>query len=475
MVALVNKAFSLAILSYRIAQQTGQVPFWIVSVFVIYIPFEDFILKWFPLPLPVINGIRMIPEFILYWLLFKVLSERISSGKTIRKTPIDTILIIFFISSIISILINGAFQISSFMNIRTIWRYLSVYYIVVNLDISREQISKIFKYIIIIGLIQAYLASLQFFLPERVNQILFARPGTLAALGKLKEGATFGTFSDSANLSSFLLLATTVYLVSVFINSRYLIPKKIELLNILVLFFGIFATKKRAALVISLSLIILVFYYLKKNKNIVIIMWFSGILALLGVILFPLFDLVTTTNYSSSENLDLMSYFTEIFSPKYWQETASQSRIFVIIQVCTALIKSGSWFGFGPSLWAAYNGISNTLFLSSGEERHLWRVLYVFEDPYWFAVLGYFGIIGLLLFWFVLWHLHRASKLLIRFSLFKEYKTLGVMFCTFTVSAYFYSFVERIFVLRGFSFYYWLLAGLVINACYAEKRKKKAM
>ncbi len=468
MVALVNKALSLAILSYRIAQQTGQVPFWIVSVFVIYIPFEDFILKWMPFPSSLINLIRMIPEFILYWLLFKVLRSRISCGQEIRKTPIDILVIAFFLASLISIAVNGAFQIASIMNLRNMWRYLSVYYILVNIDLSRKQISSILKNIIIVGLIEACLASIQFFLPEKVNQILFARPGTMAALGRMKDGASFGTFSEAANLSSFLLIIAAVLLTSIYIKSSSLIPNKLEIANLAILFFGIFATKKRAALVVFFYLIILIFFYLKKNKNLAKILWCSGVLALLTSLFLPLINISSSPD-SSSSNIDLMSYFTEIFSQKYWEETASHSRIFVIIQVCSALIKSGSWFGFGPSLWSAYHGIIDSVNLSSEQEQHLWRILHVFEDPYWFAILAYLGVVGILLYWFILLRLYRASQSLIKFSLCNEYKSLGIIFCSITICAYAYSFIERAFLLRGFSFYYWLLAGLVINAYFAQK------
>lgn len=459
--------------SYKNAQQNGYLPLWIVSAIAIYIPFEDFILKWFPLPLSLINLIRLIPELCLYILLFRIIQERIKSGKGIRITPIEPLIIAFFLAATVSIVVNGASLPGSIMNLRTNWRYLSVYYILVNIDISKEQIANLVEKIKIAGLIEAYIAAFQFFLPDGLTRTLFARAGTMAAQGTIKAGASFGTFSESANLSSFLLLITGVFFTSIYSNYAYLIPPPQDLAHIFVLFFALFASKKRAALLMALILAIIVLFHLRRRRNIAWLLWVGSLAGLIVIVLFvPLFNEFFIAA-QSTEKVDLLSYFTEIFDPKYWEETASQSRGFVIEKVCRALVESGSWFGFGPSLISVYHGISEALNLNSVDQEHLWEVLYVFDDPYWFAILGYFGIVGILLYWLVLLRLYQASQTLVKYAIHPEYRNLGSMFSAITMGAYLYSFVERIFRLRAFSFYFWLLAGLVINALYVQEQQRQ--
>ncbi|MGD1899155.1 MAG: hypothetical protein ACFB16_19655 [Phormidesmis sp.] len=79
-------------------------------------------------------------------------------------------------------------------------------------------------------------------------------------------------------------------------------------------------------------------------------------------------------------------------------------------------------------------------------------------------MLGYFGIVGMGIYAVMIWRLFRASSWLIKFSPEPEYRRLGVIFCSIVVFTIFYNFIERILQIRGFSLYFWLFAGLVINA-----------
>jgi hypothetical protein len=77
--------------------------------------------------------------------------------------------------------------------------------------------------------------------------------------------------------------------------------------------------------------------------------------------------------------------------------------------------------------------------------------------------MGYFGVVGLLIYWFILLRLYVVSRNLMKITAVSEYKSLAIIFCTIVIVAFVYSFVERIFKARDFSIYFWLLAGLVVN------------
>ena len=197
-----RQTLSIPFASFQEAKIRGTLSFWIISAIAAYTPFEDFLVGWLPIPQVAKYGVRFIPEIFLYTLLFNLIYRKIRLGEKIRKTPIDILIIAFFLSSFISIIVNHASIPGSVANLRTNWRYLSVYYLLVNLDISQQQLASIIKKIIAIGIIQSVITFFQFFLP----------PGFRVAMSggycdkALTKRASCGTFFDSAILSGFMLI-----------------------------------------------------------------------------------------------------------------------------------------------------------------------------------------------------------------------------------------------------------------------------
>ena len=460
--------------SFKEAKKTGQLAFWLISAIAVYTPFEDFLVGWLPIPQVAQLGVRFIPEIILYSLLANLIYQKITSGSRIRKTPIDILIIAFFISSFISIVVNHASIPGSVANLRTNWRYLSVYYLLVNLEISQQQFASIIRKIIAIGFIQSVITFFQFFLPASVKVAMSGGYCDKA----LTKRASCGTFFDSAILSGFMLIITAVIFSDLYINSTSLIPEKSQLLNIFLTFFATFASKKRAALLVALIIPLIVFFSLKRLKNIAIITWASLLLIFLISFVSPLTSIQansgTSTSTGASESTDVSSYFTSIFSQEYWQHSWKSSRGWMISNTTNALIKSGSWFGFGPELGSVKEAITPHL-VEPEDRARLQRNLYVFDDPYWFAVMAYFGIVGLSLYWLVLWRLYQAAKFVLFSTVSQQERTIALMAQTLVIIAFFYSFVERLFRLRPFSFYFWLICGLLVNIyCRHQERVGKA-
>ena len=142
----------------------------------------------------------------------------------------------------------------------------------------------------------------------------------------------------------------------------------------------------------------------------------------------------------------------------------------MILTTTSSLVKSGSWFGFGPELGSVKRGIMP--YLSNPDDQgRLQRNLYVFDDPYWFAVMAYFGVVGLVIYWLILWRLYQAAKTVLLFHLSQQERTIVIMAQTLVMIAFFYSFVERLFRVRPFSFYFWLICGLLVNIyCRYQER-----
>lgn len=457
--------------SFREARREEELSFWLIATLACYSPFEDIIAAWLPVPRPVRTLFRFIPEIILYSIFVRVIYQRLRSGEGIRKTPIDIPVAAVFISAACSILVNGASPPGSIANLRTNWRYLAMYYSLVNLDFTHKQVKNLIKAIKTVGIVQGVLASIQFFLPTRVN-IAFAAGHCSKAEHK---GASCGTFLDSAILSGFLIVAAIVALTRTYAYSGELIPGLRDLFNTGLVYFGLFASKKRAALLVGLFVPFLVFLFLKRRRNLAIATWVAMALGSAAFFFLSSVEInavagVHAKGADSGNANDITSYFGTIFTKEYWERTFENSRGWTILVTTNALMRSGKWwFGFGPELGSVRRGIE--VFLNPEDQFQLLRNLYVFDDPFWFAIAAYFGVVGLLLYWLVLWQLYRASREVIRAADSEEEKATGAILRSLTVVAFLYSFVERLFRLRPFSFYFWLFAGLAMSY-YCRQRER---
>lgn len=455
------------IASYQRAKEAGEFPFWFISLIAIYIPFEDSLIAWLPVPSLLKSAIRFLPETIFYFLLIQLGIQRFKSNQPIRTTPIDIVVIAFFLSAAVSIIVNHASIPGSINNLRTNWRYLSVYYILVNINISQQQIAQILNKLKIVGLIQACLTSIQFFMPGSLK-VALAAGGCDKAIGK---GASCGTFADSALVSSFLVVVAALLFSSTYVYSASLVPKLQNSIPILGAYFALFASKKRAALLIALLIPVLTLLFLGKRRKAAIFVWVNTAIVAFLLPVFPLLSINPGVTTQEEESADLASYFFSIFSPEYWRHNAEASRGWFVIIIVRTVIATGSWFGLGPELGVVVDHIRRLL-SHPADIAQLQRDLYVFDDPYWFAILAYFGIVGLIFYWLIIIRLFQTARALVKSASCDEYKILGTTASVVFLLSLLYAFIERLFRLRSFSFYFWLLAGLVVNAYFKQKQLK---
>jgi len=444
----------------------------------LYIPFEEFFLRWLPNPAAV--ALRFVPEFILYILLFQVCGLKLLRGQPLKRTPIDWIVLAFFVTTAVSMVINDSSIKGSIVNMRTIWRYLSVFYVVVNIEVSRLDLKRLLSGLKVVMIAQGLLGSIQYFLPDSFNRAFFAPKGfsignyeggsNAAEAGGVKVGATSGTFSDPAILSAFMLIGLALFFGTAYVSGGTLLPSFKDWGGIGTLMFAIFSTKKRAALALALLIPPLIIYVYGRSKRLVNMGWFYGVVALVGVIAILAVGAASSSMSGVDEreqSVNLGDYFLQVFTPEYWENSNETARGWFTSTILHAVLSTRSWFGFGPDAWHTLNAIETTI--TRGEDRDkLWRDAGVFDDGFWFAFIAYFGFIGTAIYVYMLKRLYDAGKWLTRVSTEPEYRTLGSTFATLIIITILYTFVERIFRLRAFSFYFWLLAGLVVNACHLK-------
>jgi hypothetical protein len=470
--------FSSIITGLKIAQQNQRLPFWIVLAIAMYMPLEEFVIKWLPISGGMAAILRFMPEMVLYGLLLKILWLKIRQKKRLKKTPIDILLLAFIIAVLISSLLNKASIFTAIVTLRPNLRYVSVYYLVVNIKISADEASKLLNGVKFLGLGQGILASIQYFLPQSINQTLFAprtvgigdyQRTTEAEAGTMKLGAVFGTLEGPTILASFLMLNLTIFLSLIYTKHNFLVPSVREIMGIIFLYFGLFATKKRTALFLGFLIPLLIFWFLKRRKPLAKILYFYIFIGFI-IVLMTLMVSVDTSFASKdarTEEIDLLSYFVQIFSADYWENSASTSRGWFIKISITAIFKSGNWFGFGPDQNYTREQISNVLTNLNDKEKIF--EYHGSEDVYFFSIFTHFGLVGIIIYLMIFYRLFQVSRQLLIMSSTKEYRQLGLMFKTLLLITFVYSFIARIMKLRAFSFYFWLFAGLVTNAYLQEK------
>lgn len=455
---------------YRAAREADEIPFWIVFWIALYTPFEEFIIKWLG---PLSGLARFLPELVLYGLMGKILVHRFLK-RSLKPTPIDMLLVLFGLSTLISIAVNDSSLKQSLLSLRSLWRYISVFYIVVNINVSVSNLSRLIKGIAVVGIVQSVLASLQFFMPNSILRV-FAPKGVQiggysrtshAEAGTTKVGAVFGLFAAPAALSAFLLIIFVILLTYLFAPPGVFLARWQELSSLGVTLFGIFATKKRAALFVALLLPLCVLILYRRSRGIAKTVWVYAALSVSAMILTSLLGASFDTSFESStarsESIDVGSYLLQVFDPNYWEESSEAARGWVFNTVIHSLRESGSWFGFGPDLYNTRKIIADVLV--DGRDRAKIIAMGPVEDTYWMMMLAYFGVVGMSIYIAIIWRLFRASRWLVKFSSEPEHRRLGVIFCSIVICTILYNFIERILQIRGFSLYFWLFAGLVVNA-----------
>ena len=467
--------------SCQSAIASKDMPFWTVFSIALYIPFEEFIIKW--LPLSVV--LRFIPELILYALTAKVLGQKLLRKQKLASTTIDILLILFMVSTIISIILNGSRLIPSLENIRALWRYLSVFYIIANVNVSTAQLTQLLNGMRIVALVQAAIASLQFFMPASFRQFFAPKQFAIgniervsnAEAGNIKAGSVFGTFANPAVLASFLLIVFLINTSHVLASPNNLGIQLQGLSGLATILFGIFASKKRAALILALLAPVVLLFFQRRIRSMFKLSWAYAALVLATVLVLMVVGTSVDTSFTGQEShestISFTSYIAQLFSPEYYERSSENSRGWMIRTTVTTLIHSASWFGFGPDQENMRRVIFNLL--TNGVDRSKINASEsFFEDVYWVAMLAYYGIIGMVLFTMIMWRLFKAGRWLAKFSNLPEYQTLGSIYCTLFTLTFFYNCIERVFELRPFSFYFWLLSGLVINAynCHRFQEEK---
>ena len=365
---------------------------------------------------------------------------------------------------LLSMLVNGSPLIGSLYNIRPFARYIVLFYLVANSNLSEKRIATFLRIILAVGIFQIGAGIIQwaggpaafnFFLPRETTLTIggFTKEYRLLELGR-EIGSVYGTLGDTVIYGVFMILVLVIYLSRI---------RRLEYLNLLgaaILFFFIARSYSRAATFSALLAGGAWFYFQYGwKKTLQLALSIAMVFGILLAIVNP-FNLEYINPRKA--RVGLVGNVTGVFSGSYVRVAQKQRLGALIGNVPTVLVNK-------PIL--GYGADQNTTIerLNASQRSFLLKILSKngFKDVYWVAILCFYGLLGLGFFALIFYKLFRAALDLYRRSVSTPLAVSHltrqisiIMLCLVAVTV-FLLFFNRTLEFRGYGFYFWLCAGLM--------------
>jgi len=447
---------------------------WLADVLVILFAFEEFVYGRLGL-----GGIGYLlaktsSELLLYMLLGVILLWRMQNGTLYRyrPTPFDFMLFIFIVLALVSTWYNGGGIAPGLLNLRTMLRYVVVYYIIVLTEwhATEWQLERFLKVILVIALIQVGVCVVQNIGGDDFINRYFSAVKSEVAVGDVaialnamgqKLGAAIGTFGKTPSLSLFLLTAAVVALSYLTLGDAR--ERRKWFAAYLLVCLGIFLTYKRGPLLLALIAPLLVAWIGGRRK---LVKRYVGYAALLLPLVVVLLLLSRPTEFVKESKVEIspLQSLSQLFTEEYWNRTNASARGWVIMEVGSEAISSFKPIGYGADEERARVLLAE----KGGTFAKLvgWGAL---DDVYVIAALVYYGPVGAGLLLLGFFYIYRQARFLAKNTV-GQYQIVGVSVSALLVLTFFASFLVRTLEFRAFSFCLWVFAGIVVMLSINHRR-----
>jgi hypothetical protein len=418
---------------------------------------------------------KVASESFLYCLLLLLVADRLAQGKLAQYRPsyFDLVLFMFLALAALSTILNDGSLMDGALNVRTMLRFTSIYYIIVlsGWIPTERQLRQLISVLVAIAIVQSILITSQHIAGDEFRDSFFAGVETkveiygierTAGVMEAKKGAGFGTFGKTPLAAFFLLLVATVCVAAAQCLSGT--HRRKWWLAFGVIFVGILFTYKRAPLLLAVLIP-------------VIVAWFAGnrqfsrryVIAVAIVVPVILLFLITIrpAQYIKEKETQInpVESFAQLFSSDYWTITATKARGWVILEVAEEALGSFKPLGYGPD----EDNAKSKLATKGGEFSKLvgWGAL---DDVYIVACLVYYGPVGVVLLVLAFYYLYRQGILASRLASNCQDRFLGVCLGSLLIVMLLSVFVVRLLEFRSFAFLFWTLAGIVVATLQRPKQ-----
>jgi hypothetical protein len=432
----------------------------IVYFLTLYLPLEDFLLKWVPVPYPVYLGLRQVSDVLVLVAVGITIGTRLRSTRRFRiiGRGADLCLASFAVLALGTAIARGGDVLVTVLNLKALLRYVLLIYVLLNLRVRRTEVYTFLRLIYVSLGIQLVASLIQLVGPVSVDQFFFPRVRDTEVAGvefgstairEAEKGYIFGTMTNNISYGGFLLVGLATYVTRDIRDRRDLFYW-----GVVAVFLVLAYMSGSRAVTFAVVLLVGVDHYLSGETG-----------RFLQVSILTVFPLALLVFLSGVTLTDLHVF--EVFTAEYLR-VAMMQRLGILLKVLpqflTELRVADVLFGLSPD-----RAILNRFVADMAEiPAVLTGSVAVIEDVYWVALPVYYGLVGLTLFGGFLVSIFGQLYRIARWGKELLERRLACIALLLLVVAVPLNLIGQYFETRQFSFYLWLLVGVSLSYTYTR-------
>ena len=424
-----------------------------IIVLIYYVLCESMFSKYIFSSVPILKYSH---EVIIYGLFFFLF---VTSFKRIKVLSYDKVIIFLLIY-----IFSAAFMINRFdlnivvLSIRTIYRYIVLYFLILNLDLSSDHIKSYIKHIKVCGIILLTIGLLQILLPSVINPIVSP---TAFQIGEMIRDDTYYVQDGKAIFSLFERYDRYGSFLAIFIVLIFCFPKKTvrDKVILLVSIINIIYTYSRQSwIALATSLLILTFI----KRDYIKLFFLSSIATLTMAIMLAKGILAENIFFGSP-----LQRFLQVFNSSFIQSNMESARLRIYIDVLPKFLHTFNIYtliglGIGNFAMLANSMTNNSLYMRYFLLFNTPHTgIYHIGDVYWVELLMEIGIIGIIILAtyfvkaFVFYYKNYNDKNSDSFT-----KSMNLTSIGFIIILIIINFFGPSMLITSFSFFFWLILAL---------------
>lgn len=455
---IVLAALTLGGVAYALALR----PYLLLAALTLFMPLEPVLLSFLPVSSAIYGALQFVAEALIYLLLGVTIARRLLRRQPLVRTPLEVPLIAFALISVISTVLGNGSLVDWAINLRKMFRYVALFYAVLNMDLSRQKIDGLLKLVLASGVAQLILGGAQIVAGTGLDMVLAPRAVDVAVgdhsrnfqtlLRGREIGAIYGTLGDTIHYGQFLLVFMAIYL------GRWQRFRWLHLAVIAAVFIGIGYSYSRSA-VFAFFVMLLVFFLLRVGwRRAARVLLPLGAVGAIGIAI--LFAINAGFTNPRDGQQSIFQNITGIFSQQYIQNALQYQRLGVLTRTLPTVLIHRPLLGYG------LDTEHTTDMINAAVPTYQTRVLDrpILEDVYWVALVAQVGIVGtaiiialgVLMVRVALGHLRSQSDPLL--------SGLSIAVICYLAAMVFMLFFNQVLEFRVQSYFLWLLPALMFSA-----------
>jgi hypothetical protein len=430
---------------------------------VVYLPLEDFLLKWIPVPYPVYLGLRQVSDVLVLVAVAITIGTQLRSAHRFRIVGrgADLFLGAFVLLALGTVLARQGDVLYTVLNLKALLRYVLLVYVLLNLRVERAEVYTVLRLIYVSLGVQLVVSLVQLVGPVSVDQFFFPRIQDTEVAGvefgstairEAEKGYIFGTMTNNISYGGFLLVGLATY-VTRYIRDR----RTLFYWGIVVVFLFLAYMSGSRAVTFAVVLLVGVDHYLSGDTGRFLK---AGTLTLLPLALLVFFSGISLTDL----------HVFEVFSAEYLRVAMTQ-RLGILLEVLPQFLSElrvvDVLFGLSPDRIILNQFVADMVEVPAGLIGNVQGI----EDVYWVALPVYYGLVGLALFGGFLLLIFGQLYRIARWGKGLLERRLARIALLLLVVAIPLNLIGQYFETRQFSFYLWLMVGMSLSYTYTRTLK----